>query len=220
MIGSAFPVLAAFSAGLLASLSPCVYPLIPITVGFLGTNSATGAKASRSRILLFSAGQTLSFVLLGYIAVSLGETFGFSSESRGVRVAIGISLILFGLVSLLGRLPSFALRWNSVSTGFGSKLPGGLWAFAMGVGSALIASPCSSPVLAGMLTMMASTTTVLQGAALMACYGLGFSLVFVLIGLGLARLKSLPRAGAWMVGFHRASSVVLLIAGGYFLYSA
>ena len=219
MMGSLFPLLAAFGAGLLASLSPCVYPLIPITVGFLGTNSATGGKTSRSRLLLFSAGQTLCFVLLGYAAVTLGETFGFSSESRGIRIALGALLIVFGLVSLLGKLPSFALKWNNVSAGLGVKLPGGATAFALGIGSALVASPCSSPVLAGVLTMMASSATLLQGALLMTVYGLGFSLVFVLIGLGLARLKSLPRAGAWMVGFHRLSSAVLLVAGTYFLFT-
>ncbi len=208
-------IFAAFGAGLLASLSPCVYPLIPITVGFLGSNSKSG---NRSRLLAFSGGQTLTFVLLGILAVKAGETFGFSSESRAVHIGVGLLLLASGLFSLMGRLPSFASRWNLISTKLGSgKVTGTAGAVAVGVGSALIASPCSSPILAGVLAMMASASTLAHGAFLMALYGIGFSFVFILIGLGVAKLSALPRSGRWMNLAHKLGSLLLIAAGAFFL---
>jgi cytochrome c-type biogenesis protein len=208
-------IFAAFGAGLLASLSPCVYPLIPITVGFLGTQSQSG---NRLRLLAFSAGQTLTFVLLGIIAVQAGETFGFASESRGVHIAVGLVLIISGLFSLVGKLPTFTSKWNNISGRLSNwKISGTIGALTVGIGSALVASPCSSPILAGVLAMMASSSTLATGAFLMAFYGIGFSFVFILIGIGLAKLSSLPRNGNWMNYVHKTGSILLLIAGIFYL---
>jgi cytochrome c-type biogenesis protein len=208
-------IFAAFGAGLLASLSPCVYPLIPITVGFLGSNSQ---KGNRFRLLAFSGGQTFTFVILGIIAIKAGEMFGFSAESRAVHVGVGLLLMVSGVFSLMGRLPGIASKWNTLSGKLGSgKVTGVAGAAAVGVGTALVASPCSSPVLAGVLAMMASASTLARGALLMALYGVGFSFVFILIGLGIAKLSSLPRAGRWMTSVHKMGSLLLIAAGVFFI---
>jgi cytochrome c biogenesis protein CcdA len=213
-------IVGAFAAGLLASLSPCVYPLIPLTIGFLGTQSQSG---NRGRLLAFATGQTLTFVLLGIIAVKAGETFGFASESREVNLLVGVILIISGVFSGMGRLPSFTGKWNHLSGKVSSRNTGILGAIVVGVGSALVASPCSSPILAGVLAMMATTSTLASGSLLMALYGVGFSFVFILIGLGLAKLSSLPKNGRWMNRVHQLGSSLLVVAGIYFLtkdYSA
>ena len=209
-------VLAAFGAGLLASLSPCVYPLIPITVGFLGVNSQ---QKGRLRLLFFLVGQVLTFVVLGLVAVKAGEIIGFSSESRPVRVAVGLVLLVSGIFSMAGRLPGFTRPWNRATGKFlHGKGPGITAAFFLGAGSSLVASPCSSPILAGVLAMMASTATLAKGAFFMSLYSLGFSFVFILIGLGMARLSSLPRAGRWMDALNRAGAVILIGGGLYFIF--
>lgn len=209
-------IFGAFGAGLLASLSPCVYPLIPITVGFLGTLTH---RRNRLRLLAFAVGQTLTFVVLGMVAVKAGETFGFSSESREVNIGVGVVLIGAGIFSLLGRLPMFTSKWNHALGSVGRRsMTGVLGAAAVGVGTALVASPCSSPILAGVLAMMASSLTLTRGAILMSLYGIGFSFVFILLGLGLAKLSSLPRSGRWMVYVNRLGSCVLVAAGVYFVF--
>ncbi len=211
--GTAFA--AVFGAGLLASLSPCVYPLLPITLGFIGTQ-AQGRR--RQGVLAYASGQVAALVALGAFAVLAGESLGFSSESPAVCLGTGLLLLVAGLVSLSGRLPAFLSR---VGGGGGGVSPRGLLgAFALGVGSALVASPCTSPILAGVLALMASSQTVARGLALMLCYSLGFSALFVLLGLGLLRLGRLPRSGPWLTQVHRLSSLLLLGAGVYWVHKA
>lgn len=206
---------AVFGTGILASLSPCVYPLIPITLGFFGTQ-ADGQR--KTGVLAYAAGQILSFIVLGSLAVMAGEVLGFTSESPAVRASVGVILLAASLISFSGRLPGFLSRIQL--PGLGSSVPGAFGAFALGAGSALVASPCTSPLLAGVLALMASTATLGQGLLLMTSYAAGFSFLFVLLGLGALNLKRLPRAGRWMQRLHQVGAAALGLTGLYFLARA
>jgi cytochrome c-type biogenesis protein len=201
-----------FGTGILASLSPCVYPLLPITIGFLGNNSQSKSKLP---VLLYTAGQTLTLFFIGVAAVALGETLGFSSQSREVQIGVGALLLLFAAWSAIGKTPSFLSRFSQ-TTPFATrgKLVG---AFLLGASAALIASPCTSPILGGVLAMMATSTTYFEGLVLMALYSTGFSLLFLLVGLGTLRIKRLPKSGKWLQATHRLSTVLLVVAGLYYL---
>lgn len=204
----------AFGAGLGTSLSPCVYPMIPITLGFLG--SAGAGKTHRNRrILGFFFGQVIAFTSLGILAVTLGEFLGFSSEIPSVQFATGILLLLFAYFSFFDRLPAFFYRMgNSKSTGSAATFSG---AFLVGASSAAVASPCTSPVVGGMLAALSQVENRLWGMTLMLSFALGLSILFLVIGLGLAKTSSLPRAGLWMTRIHKGSSFLLAIGGLYFL---
>jgi cytochrome c-type biogenesis protein len=214
-----FQSFTAFGAGLLASLSPCVYPMIPISVGFLGSQSG----GSRRPILLFFCGQVLAFALLGVMAVQLGEILGFSHELKSVNLIIGIVLLIFGLMCLTNYFPSMGHSWNKISTRItrrtSDRAVNGWWfPFAVGVGSALLASPCTSPILGSVLMTLSQSETFERGLILMFSYALGMSLLFLALGLGFMHLKRMPRAGRWMNFVHRTSSVLIVSAGAYYVY--
>lgn len=206
---------AAFGAGVLSSLSPCVYPMIPISVGFFGSQ-----EGGRQRpVLLFFIGQVLTFAALGVAAVKLGEIFGFSHELRSVNIVIGAVCVLFGTASLFNYFPTLGHRWNQFHSRF-TKLEKSsvLLPFAVGAGSALLASPCTSPILGTVLVTLSQSGTFEQGVLLMIAYSLGISLLFLALGLGLMRLNRLPRAGRWMNYVHKSSSSLIAGLGFYYLY--
>jgi cytochrome c biogenesis protein CcdA len=210
-------IFAVFGAGLLASLSPCVYPLLPITVGFIGTRAADKKTLS---IVSYALGQILAFVAVGAFTVYAGETLGFSSESKSVNWAVGTVLLFAGILSFYGKFPEsitgfFSRRCRNSAPAVSRS--GLLGAFALGVGSALVASPCTSPILAGVLAAMASAATLGRGLILMFFYALGFSTLFLTLGLGLTRL---PRSGAWLGLLHKVSATLLIAAAIYYLRRA
>ncbi len=205
-----------FGAGLLSSLSPCVYPMIPITVGYLGLQKAD-ANAKR-KIFLFFIGQVIAFTAIGLIAVQLGEVFGFTGQSNLVQKIIGFILVVFGLTSIFNYVPSFLLNLNSKTQFNFISRDSFIFPFVIGVSSALVASPCSSPILGSVLTTLASSGDYIRGIILMMAYGIGASLIFLVIGLGLIKAQTLPRAGQWMNHFHKFSSLLILVAGFYYLY--
>lgn len=208
--------LSAFGAGLATSLSPCVYPMIPITVGFLGSGSE-GLSGRKSKVLGFFLGQIIAFTLLGVIAVSLGEILGFSSEVPAVQIFTGSLLLVFGVLALIERLPEFLYRLNK----YQSQNEARTWAsaFIIGMSSAAMASPCTSPVVGGILAAVSQVEERLWGITLMFLFSVGLSSLFLVVGLGLAKASSLPKAGRWMRGVHKISSVLLILGGGYFVLS-
>lgn len=209
-------IFSVFGAGILSSLSPCVYPMIPITLGYLGLQKAD--QNSKIKIILFFLGQIVAFTAIGLVAVQLGETFGFTSQNTTVNKVIGFVLIVFGLFSFFNYVPEFLLNLNSKTQfNFISK-DKFIFPFVIGVSSALVASPCSSPILGSVLTTLASSGDFSKGIILMVAYSVGASLIFLVLGLGLLKAQNLPRAGHWMKLFHKVSSVLILCAGGYYLY--
>ncbi len=209
-------LISVFGAGLLSSLSPCVYPMIPITVGYLGLQKAD--QNAKRKIFLFFIGQVIAFTTIGLIAVQLGEIFGFTGQNSLVQKIIGFVLIIFGLTSIFNYVPGFLLNLNTKTQfNFISK-DSFVFPFVIGVSSALVASPCSSPILGSVLTTLASSGDYLSGTILMISYGIGASLIFLVIGLGLIKAQTLPRAGQWMNHFHKFSSFLILAVGFYYLY--
>ncbi len=214
MITHLLQALSAFGAGVGTSLSPCVYPLLPITVGFIGTAGADKSYAHK-RVFSFFLGQVISFTLLGVAAVLVGEILGFSSEIPAVQIATGVLLLLFSYASFFNKLPGFLNRLSSLAPNHANTLFG---AFLVGASSAAIASPCTTPVVGGLLAAISQVQERLWGISLMFFFALGLSFLFLVVGLGLTRLRNLPRAGSWMTFIHKLSSLILALGGVYFIY--
>lgn len=210
-----FQLAAAFGAGVLASLSPCVYPMIPVSIGFLGSQAGSGQRP----VLMFFVGQVLTFAVLGVVAVRLGEIFGFSHELRSVNLIMGGLCLVFGIASLFNYFPLVGHKWNSFHSRFTRFEERSLWLpLAIGAGSALLASPCTSPILGTVLVTLSQSGTFQRGILLMISYSLGISLLFLGLGLGLMRLNRLPRAGRWMSRVHKCSSGLIACVGLYYIY--
>ncbi len=207
--------LAAFGSGFLTSLTPCVYPMIPITLSIFG---ARGPSVTRRRALLLATayvmGLGLTFAALGVLSALLG-----SGAQIGTRLAnplfvvplvllfVALAASMFGAFEL--QLPS---RLQNALSAVGGAGPGG--AFAMGLVGGLIAAPCTGPFLAGALLYVASTGSAGLGASLLFAYALGMGVLF----WGLAAFAlSLPKSGRWMNGVKSLGGTCLLLAALYFL---
>lgn len=215
-------LITAFGAGLLTSLSPCVYPMLPITLGYLTRQSTNEESRARKKIqvVAFFLGQVICFTSLGILAVRLGEIFGFSSQSRHVNLVVGVLLLALALASISSKFQVVLSKLNSFmpqfSLGGGSLFSG----FLFGVSSALVASPCTSPVLGGVLGEIATQGNVLAGVLQMIAFSMGMGAIFLSIGLGLINLKSLPKSGKWMGKVKGLTTLMLVFASGYYFYLA
>ena len=208
-------IMAAYFGGLLASLSPCCLPMLPITIGFLGSQGAAGKK---SRVLMYVFGQMVGFCLTGALAVFLGEALGFTSESWVVNLLMSALMFVFGFVFVTGKMPGVMNKWNTVASGLFSDMSGDGAAALIGLGSVFVASPCTTPILSSILAYMAVAGSEAKGVAMMVGYSLGFSSLFLIFGLGLVKANKMPRAGKWMKVITVTSGALMLIAGCYYAY--
>ena len=207
--------LASFGFGFLTSLTPCVYPMIPITVAIFG---ARGDNVSKRRaVALASAyvgGMGATYSILGVTFAMLGKAADFGTQLANPWIVfplVGLFLIL--AVSMFGafdlNLPaSLQAKLNQV----GGKGFGG--AFAMGLVGGLIAAPCTGPFLAGLLAFVSTTGSVVGGGALLFVYALGMGVLFWVIA---AFALKLPKSGPWMEAVKSAGGIALLVAAIYFL---
>lgn len=208
-------IFSTFFAGFLTSLTPCVYPMIPLSLGYLGSR---GSGLRRQTVVSFVFGQVVMFGVMGLVAVQLGEVFGFLSENNSVQIGTGVFLGIFAYYSWKQELPAVFNKLN-----FGSQISTEKKEFSLasaffaGLLSALVASPCSTPVLGGVLVMISNADSLLIGGLLMMVYGLGLSTLFLVLGLGLLKTQTLPRSGVWMKKIHLVSVVLLAASSLYFL---
>ena len=225
----------AFTAGLLSFLSPCVLPLVPsyatfitgMTVDQLADADRASARTRRVVVLhglLFVAGFTTVFLLLGASATFLGALFRY--VSRGVEVGGGILLVAFGL-ALLGvlRVPGLGREWRYH---FGSERPMGLaGTFLIGITFGAGWTPCIGPVLGGILTLAATRTSLAEGMGLLAVYSAGLAIPFllstVLLGQFLGAFRRIRPFLPWIERLSGAMLVgvgILLLTGNFSTLSA
>ncbi len=210
--GSWLAPAAAFTGGLLTSLTPCVYPLIPITVSIFGARTTRTRAEAILLSALYVVGIAVTYSALGVGAALTGRAFGTAMQSPWV--AGGVALFLAAMAaSMFGAFelqlpPALQARLSSVG---GAGRAGAL---AMGLVAGVIAAPCTGPVLTAALTFVAARGSVALGLSVMFPYALGMGLPFFLIG---AFSISLPKSGAWMETVKSLFGVALLAAAGIYL---
>jgi thiol:disulfide interchange protein DsbD len=200
-----------FAAGFLASLTPCVYPVIPIVMGFVGGRSQGRRLKGFVLSLFFVLGLSLVYSLLGVVAAKTGSLIGISFQNPVVVVAIAAIFIVMGL-SLAGLFSIPVPSWITAkaSGGYRSEFLG---AVAVGGVSAIIAAPCVGPVLIALLSWISQSGNVFLGFWLTFVFSLGMSVIFLLAGTFSGAIASLPRGGGWMSAV-KYFFAALLIAGG------
>ena len=215
---AALPVL--FLAGVLTSLTPCIYPMIPITAAIVGGHSVDEATRPRWRpallTLAYVVGLALVYSLLGVFAGLTGTMFGTVSTNPWLYFAMANLLVVAALAMLdviPVRLPAALVRRAS-SAGTGGRAGG---AFVMGAMSGLVAAPCSAPVMAFVLTWVTTTKSALLGFGYLFVFSLGMCTLLVAVGLFSGTLSRLPRAGAWMVWVKRVFALLMLGVAEWYL---
>lgn len=206
---------AVYVSGLLTSLTPCVYPILPIVVGYLGSREG-GAISRLLASLSYIIGLSLVYTVLGVVAAMSGSLFGSVASNNWVYLGFGVLMLFLGGSMMdwyyipMPNLPGLASDSVKKSPFIGP--------FVMGLTSGMVASPCTAPVLASLLFYVASKKALVTGGLLMFTFSLGLSSMLLVIGFFAGSL--LPRSGAWMVNVKKGLALLIIAAGIYFIYTA
>ncbi len=193
--------------GLALNLTPCVYPLISVTVAFFGGRTGTDERRAVGRALLYVLGICVTFSTLGVAAALTGSLFGTALQRPVVLGAI--ALLMAGLaLSNLGlyhvRVPGGVMRWA------GRAGEGAAGALFMGLTMGVVAAPCIAPIVAALLLYVGARQSVGLGFALFFALALGMGAPYVGLAMLAGRLRRLPRAGAWLGWMERLFAFLLL----------
>jgi thiol:disulfide interchange protein DsbD len=209
-----------FAAGVLTSLTPCIYPMIPITAAIVGGQSVGETRPPRSRTifltLAYVAGLAIVYATLGVIAGMTGTIFGTISTNPWLYFTMANVLIIAAL-SMLDVLPvriPASLMQRASTAGTAGRASG---AFIMGAVSGLVAAPCGAPVMAAVLTWVTTTQRAALGFIYLLSFSIGMCALLVAVGLFSGTLSRLPRAGAWMVWVKRLFAVIMIGVAEYYL---
>ncbi len=197
-----------FLAGLLTSLTPCMLSMLPITIGYIGGYEAKSRLQAAAQSTWFALGLATTLAGLGIIAATVGRVYG--QIGIGLPIIVSIIAILMGL-NLLEALPLQLPAWGGTDW-ISQELPQGVRAYCIGLSFGLVASPCSTPVLASLLGWVANTKNLVLGAALLLSYTAGYVTPLILAGTFTASIKKIielrrfsgwinPVSGALLVGF-------------------
>ncbi|MGH9440685.1 MAG: cytochrome c biogenesis protein CcdA [Thermoanaerobaculia bacterium] len=202
-----------FLGGLALNLTPCVYPIIPITIGFFGGQSSGKSGRPLGLASVYVLGMAITYSVLGVAAALSGRLFGSALQSPWVlggiaAVLVALSLSMFGLYDI--NPPRFLMNRAGAKTGLGG-------AFGMGLLVGVVAAPCLGPFVLGLLTFVAARHDPLLGFAMFFVLSLGLGLPYLFLALFSGGLSKLPKAGAWMVEIKKVFGFVLLAMASYFL---
>ncbi|MFL5528720.1 MAG: cytochrome c biogenesis protein CcdA [Gemmatimonadaceae bacterium] len=215
---TALPIL--FIAGVLTSLAPCIYPMIPITAAIVGGTSVGDVPRPKARTvfltLTYVIGLALAYASLGLFAGLTGTLFGSVSTNPWLYFAMA-NLLIVAALAMLDVIPVRVPGWlltRASTAGAGGSLYG---VFVMGAVSGLVAAPCSAPVMAAVLTWVSSTKSSALGFIYLFVFSLGMCTLLVIVGLFSGTVARLPKAGGWMVWVKRFFALIMLAVAEYYL---
>ncbi len=204
----------AFLGGMLLSFTPCVYPLIPISAGFIGIKAGSSKLRGLFLSLIYVTGVAITYSALGLLASLTGKFFGAVTTNPITYILVGAVIVMFGL-------SMFDIF--TISLPHSIKLPvsgkqGFLSAFFLGLSSGLIVSPCITPALGTILVYLATKKNILYGTTLLFSFAYGMGFVLILTGSLSTILLGLPKSGKWMIYIKRSCALFLLGMGLYFIF--
>jgi thiol:disulfide interchange protein DsbD len=214
-LGGSLPLqlLLVFLAGLALNLTPCVYPLIPITVGFFMAQRAASRGRTFALAVAYVLGMSVTYSALGVAAALTGRLFGAALQSPLVVGAI-VAVLLALAASMFGaweiRVPAWATRVSGGRSGLGG-------AVVMGLVVGLVAAPCIGPFVLGLLTYVGQRQDVALGFTLFFVLALGLGLPYLVLAVSTRALERLPNSGAWMLGVRQLFGVLLVALAAWFV---
>jgi thiol:disulfide interchange protein DsbD len=203
-----------FIGGLALNLTPCVYPLIPITIGFFGGQSEGSTKRLIMMGILFVIGLAVTYSVIGVVTSLTGALFGALLQNPIVIIAVALILITLSL-SMFG-VYEFKLPDSLVAKAGGAK--GGMYgAFFMGLTLGIVAAPCIGPFVLGLVTHVATKQDPIYGFIMFFVLALGLGTPYLFLAIFSGKIKSLPRAGEWMIGVEHIFGLILVGMAIYFI---
>jgi len=205
-------ILTVFFAGLALNLTPCVYPLIPITVGFFANQAKDRPGGTFGLAVVYVLGMSVTYSVLGVTAALTGKLFGTALQSPivvGAIVAVLLALAasMFGLWEL--RIPGWAMRASGGRSGY-------LGALLMGLVVGFVAAPCIGPFVLGLLTYVGQQGSPLLGFVLFFTLAMGLGVPYLLLGTFTGAMNKMPASGLWMVGIRKVFGFLLIALAIYF----
>ncbi|MCK4888605.1 MAG: protein-disulfide reductase DsbD, partial [Candidatus Aminicenantes bacterium] len=204
-----------FIGGFLTSFTPCVYPIIPIVMGYVGTRTGGSKFKGFYLSVFFVLGLAIVYSMFGIVAAMTGSMLGISFQNPIVVFAIAAIFIIMGL-SLAGffEIPVPSSISSKVQKGHKSEIIGSM---IVGGVAGIIAAPCVGPVLVALLSWISQTGNVFLGFWLTFTFSLGLGVIFLLAGTFSGVISSMPKGGKWM-DYVKYFFAIMLIGGGlYFL---
>ena len=203
-----------FLGGLGLNLTPCVYPMIPITITYFG-GQAQGKKGSIIvHSSLYVIGMAVTYSILGVVAAMTGGLFGAALQYPPVVVGIALVMILLAL----SMFDVYELRMPASLNRLAGSSQKGFWGtFLMGLTVGIVAAPCIGPFVLGLLTYVGNRGNVILGFSLFFVLALGLGVPFLVLGIFSGSIRRLPRSGAWMVWVRKIFGFILLVMAVYFL---
>lgn len=215
LAGASLPLqlLIVFLAGLALNLTPCVYPLIPITLGFFANQAKEGRGGTFGLAVVYVLGMSVTYSALGVVAAMTGQIFGAALQSPVVILAIvavliALALSMFGLWEI--RVPGWAMRASGGKGGYAGAL-------IMGLLVGFVAAPCIGPFVLGLLTYVGQVGSPVLGFVLFFSLAMGLGLPYLILGTFTGAINKIPASGAWMIGVRKVFGVLLLALAVYFL---
>ncbi|MDD5766923.1 MAG: cytochrome c biogenesis protein CcdA, partial [Candidatus Marinimicrobia bacterium] len=214
--GAVLTFILIFLGGLALNLTPCIYPLIPITMSYFG-GQATGRKGKRFLMALFYVlGIAVINSLLGTLAALSGTLLGSLMTNPIVLIVVALIMIALAL-SMFGvyefELPAFLTNLG------GTAKSGYLGSLVMGLTMGIVAAPCIGPFIVGLLTYVATTGNPALGFTMFFTLSLGLGLPFLFLAFFSSQIGKLPRSGEWMVGVRIIFGLILVGMAFYFVRS-
>jgi thiol:disulfide interchange protein DsbD len=203
----------AFIGGIGISLTPCVYPLIPVIAGYVSGKTTTSKFKGFTLSLTYVTGIAIVYSLLGLFASLTGKIFGLISSHPLTYIFAGVIIVAFGISMFdLFKIPlANFIKLPQL------KKPDYLSVLLLGLASGLVISPCTTPVLGSILFYLATKKNIFYGMTLLLVFAYGMGLVLVLAGTFSSLLVNLPKLGKWMVYIKKAAAVLVIGMGIYFI---
>ena len=203
---------AVFIAGVLVSFTPCVYPVIPLTLGFIGARSAGSRWKGFLLSLVYVLGMALMYAVLGAFASLSGKLFGQIGSHPATYFIVANVCLFLGLSMLdVFQIPQISFGASPRA----KKGEGFFGVFVVGLVSGLIVGPCTAPVLAAVLVYVASRHNLIYGFSLLFVFGYGVGFLMIILGTFTGLLTSIPKSGVWLERIKKIFGWVLIFAAEY-----
>ena len=216
----ALAFVAAYLGGILISFTPCTYPLIPVTVGFIGIQGSSSRGRGFLLSLFYVAGIAATYALLGAAAALSGRIFGQMQTNFWTYFIMANLCLVMGLSMLDVFNISIPVPQKLMKLTGGNGKKGFLNSFLIGVVSGVVIGPCTAPALGVLLGYVAVKTNVFLGMGLLFVFAFGMGTLLIIVGTFAGVIAALPQSGAWMTKIKFISGMLLIGAAEYFLYIA
>lgn len=207
-------IFAFFVIGLALNLTPCVYPIIPLTVSYFGGQSGKSRASAFAGALFYLLGIALAFAALGLLSGLAGKQWGFLFQSPWFVVVIA-SIILLMAASLFGAFEISVPSW--LLTRVSKTKEGAIGAFIMGLTAGVIIAPCAAGIIIGLVGLIAKFGLVVKGTILFFFMGLGLGLPYLVLAMFSGLIGKLPQSGGWMLWIKKVFAFMLIGVAIYFI---